>query len=179
MRRDQLEHIIRASGSIINEDRVIVIGSQAILAYADQSLPEAVLRSIEADVVPLNDPDGLKADLIDGAIGEGSLFQQTFGIYAQGVSESTAKLALGWKDRLVPLTNANTGGVTGLCLEINDLAAAILLAGRPQDNESCRELISAGLTESQAVRGRIEQTRVAEVARDEALSILNECDSPC
>lgn len=109
MRRDQLEHIIRASGSIINEDRVIVIGSQAILAYRDQSLPEVVLRSIEADVVPLNDPDGLKADLIDGAIGEGSLFQQTFGINAQGVSESTAKLAPGWVDRLVPLVNANTG----------------------------------------------------------------------
>jgi len=32
MRRDQLEHLIRAAGQVLEVDAVIVIGSQAILA---------------------------------------------------------------------------------------------------------------------------------------------------
>ena len=38
------------------------------------------------------DADGSKADLIDGSIGEASLFQETFGFYAHGVSVTTALL---------------------------------------------------------------------------------------
>ena len=37
VRRDQLEHLIRAAGAILDESEVIVIGSQAILASFDQS----------------------------------------------------------------------------------------------------------------------------------------------
>jgi hypothetical protein len=36
----------------------------------------------------------------------------------------TAVLPDGWRDRLVPIRNQNTGGGTGLCLEIHDLADA-------------------------------------------------------
>jgi hypothetical protein len=32
------------------------------------------------------DPDGRLADLIDGSIGEASMFHSTFGYYAQGVA---------------------------------------------------------------------------------------------
>ena len=43
---------------------------------------------MEADLYPRNRPE--RADLIDGAIGEGSHFHQQFGYYAQGVGERTA-----------------------------------------------------------------------------------------
>jgi len=53
-----------------------VIGSQAILgAYPDA--PVELLTSIEADVFPRDRPGG--AILIDGTIGERSLFHETFG----------------------------------------------------------------------------------------------------
>ena len=42
------------------------------------------------------DRDGEKADLIDGSIGEASMYHETFGFYAQGVSIETAVTASGW-----------------------------------------------------------------------------------
>src|SRR2546423_11142619 len=42
---------------------------------------------------------------------------QTFGYYAHGVGAETAILPAGWRERLVPVQNANTGGGSGLCLE--------------------------------------------------------------
>lgn len=41
MRRDQLEHAIRAACQIIQQSEVIVVGSQAILGTYDSLLPAA------------------------------------------------------------------------------------------------------------------------------------------
>ena len=64
-----------------------------------------------------------------------SAFHQTFGYYAHGVDETTATLPPGWQQRLVPIRNENTGGATGWCLEVHDLAASKLVAGREKDLE--------------------------------------------
>src|SRR5271167_588182 len=118
MRRRDLEHIIRAAADIADDDEIIIIGSQAILGqYPDA--PAELCVSVEADVYPKNKPE--RADLINGSIGEGSPFHETYGYYAQGVGETTAILPSGWRDRLVPVKNANTRGATGLCLEAHDL----------------------------------------------------------
>ncbi len=109
MTRAQLEHLIRASGDIADDDEIIVIGSQAILAQFPDA-PSDLLVSVEADVYPKNRPE--RADLIDGTIGELSPFHETYGYYAQGVSETTAVLPAGWNERLIPVRNANTRGVT-------------------------------------------------------------------
>ena len=130
MTREQLEHIIRASGQIADTDLLIVLGSQSILGrYPDA--PARLLVSMEADVYPPDDPD--RADLIDGSIGEGSPFHHTFGYYAHGVGPETAILPEGWRDRLVPIHNPNTRGVTGLCLDPHDLVLSKLVAGRNKD----------------------------------------------
>ena len=102
MNKDQFEHTIRAAGSILGENKVLVIGSQAIHASIDYYLPEAE-RSIEIDISSLEDDDGTRADLIDGSIGELSMFQETFGYYAQGVTPKTAILPAGWKKTPGPL----------------------------------------------------------------------------
>jgi hypothetical protein len=79
MQRHELEHLIRAAGAITGANEMIAIGSHAILgAFPDA--PPLLLRSCEADVVTLKDPKD--ADLIDGSIGEGSPFHETFGDYA-------------------------------------------------------------------------------------------------
>ena len=92
MTRAEFEHAIRAAGGILGTRELMVIGSQAIHATISGEIPEAAQRSIEVDVVAFDDSDGRKSDLIDGSIGEASMFHATFGYYAQGVSESTAVL---------------------------------------------------------------------------------------
>ena len=87
MQRPQLEHIIRAAAGITGATEIVVIGSQALLGQFPDA-PAGLLVSIEADVFTFHNP--ADADLIDGSIGEGSPFHQTFGYYAHGVAEETA-----------------------------------------------------------------------------------------
>ena len=78
MNREQFEHTVRATGAILGDNEVLVIGSQAIHASIDFELPEAE-RSIEVDISSLDDKDGSRADLIDGSIGELSVFPPVSG----------------------------------------------------------------------------------------------------
>ncbi|CAN5617244.1 hypothetical protein BH24CHL9_BH24CHL9_04550 [soil metagenome] len=90
MRRVDLEHVLRAASAILDERDLLVIGSASVLAsIPEDRLPIEATRSDEADLAVADDPHEAKADLIDGAIGELSLFHDTFGYYAQGVSVST------------------------------------------------------------------------------------------
>ena len=163
MKRSELEHLIRAAGSIANDSEIVVIGSQAILGQFPDA-PSALLVSAEADLFPLHHPE--LADLIDGSIGEGSHFHELFGYYAQGVGERTAVLPKGWRQRLVRIENANTRGVVGLCLEVHDLAVAKHVAGREKDLEFTRELARHRMTESKTLLARLKDTEVpAEVRK--------------
>lgn len=155
MNKAQFEHTIRAAGAILDDNKVLVIGSQAIHASIDFKLDEAE-RSIEVDISSLNDVDGSKADLIDGSIGELSIFQDTFGYYAQGVTPQTATLPDGWKERLVPYLTSGTSGVTALCLELHDLWISKAIANRPKDREFCRALIDRNLVEARVLHQRLE-----------------------
>ena len=162
MKRSELEHLIRAAGSIANDSEIVVIGSQSILGQFPDA-PSALLVSAEADLFPLHHPE--LADLIDGSIGEGSHFHEFFGYYAQGVGERTAVLPKGWRQRLVRIENANTRGVAGLCLEVHDLAVAKHVAGREKDLEFTRELARHGMTDSKTLLARLKDTEVAAEVR--------------
>ncbi|CAN5893639.1 hypothetical protein BH23ACT10_BH23ACT10_33350 [soil metagenome] len=174
MRRDQLEHLIRAAGAILDESELIVIGSQAILASFDAAhLPAETTRSVEADIVPIDDVDEAKSTLIDGTIGELSPFHSSFGVYAHGVGERTARLPTGWRDRLRALRNENTAGVTGWCLDPHDLAVAKLIAGRPHDLEFCRALLRAELLDADLLSRRLDDVALADEERDATRERLN------
>jgi hypothetical protein len=155
MHRQQLEHIIRASAGITGATEFVIIGSQAVLGQFPQA-PAELLVSIEADVFTLRNP--ADSDLIDGSIGEGSPFHQTFGYYAHGVSQETAVLPAGWRERLVPVHNENTSGGTGLCLEIHDLAVSKLVAGREKDIDFLNGLLRHSLMQVPILRERLAQT---------------------
>ena len=164
MNRDKFDHLIRAAGRIIERDRIVVIGSQAILGAVDPGcdLPEPLVRSIELDLLPLPDPDERLADLIDALIGELSPFHQTHGVYAQGVGERTAVLPDGWQDRLVPYRTPATGATTALCLDIHDLCVAKLVAGRDKDYEYVDALAATELVDPGTVRARLAATPGAD-----------------
>ncbi len=152
MNRAELEHIIRAASGVTNQADIVVIGSQSILAQFPDAPPD-LLASMEADVFPLHRPD--LSIQVDGAIGERSLFHETFGYYAHGVDETTATLPSGWKNRLVPIRNPNTNGATGWCLDVHDLAASKLVAGREKDLDFVRILLSKDMIRLETMGERL------------------------
>jgi hypothetical protein len=171
LKRAQLEHLIRAAAANAGVRDIIVIGSQAILA-SHPAVPEELTRSMEADVFAKEDPT--KSTVIDGAIGELSIFHQTFGYYAHGVDQGTATLPAGWRERLIPIENENTGGAVGWCLDPNDLAVSKLAAGREKDVEFVRALFRHQLASKEIVRQRFGSTSFASSeAKSLALGRLN------
>lgn len=170
MMRHRLEHIIRAAAGNADARDIVIIGSQSILgSYPDA--PEELLVSMEADVYPRDAPD--RSILIDGAIGELSVFHETFGYYAHGVDESTAVLPEGWKDRLVKVENENTRGAVGWCLEVHDLAVSKLAAGREKDLAFVESMLRHKLINAIIVRDRLARTPgLAEEGKKLALARL-------
>lgn len=155
MTRAQFEHVVRAAGSILGTDEILVIGSQALHASVEGPLPPEAERSVEVDVAVFGDATGDKADLIDGSIGELSMFHETFGYYAHGVVESTAMLPDGWRGRLVRFETPATNGVVAWCLEPHDLWVAKAIAHRPRDLEFCDALLEAGIVQDEKLADRL------------------------
>jgi hypothetical protein len=169
MKRHQLEHIIRAAAGITGANEFIVVGTQAVLGQFPDA-PAELLLSIEADLVSLR--NSFDSDLIDGSIGEGSPFHRTFGYYAHGVAPETAILPEGWRERLIAVHNSNTGGGSGLCLEVHDLAASKLVAGRDKDLEFVAGLLRHRLVVPEIIRERLAATRIDPDQRQLCLARL-------
>ena len=157
MTRQQLEHIIRAAAAITKQDKLVIIGSQAILGEYPNA-PEELLISMEADVYAPDAPE--RSDDIDGALGPDTLFDRTHGYHADGVSADTASLPAGWNERLVPICNANTNGATGWCIETHDMAVAKYAAGRPKDLRYTRDLWENGLLDPRTLNERLCNTQL-------------------
>lgn len=160
MTRGQLEHVIRAAATIADDPEIVVIGSQAVLGQFPDA-PAELLVSVEADVYPRRRPE--RADLIDGSIGELSPFHTTFGYYAHGVGERTALLPAGWQDRLIRVP---VGTVAGLCLEVHDLAASKLAAGREKDLRFAAGCAHHGLVDRGTLTARAATLPVSAEHRD-------------
>jgi len=166
MTREELEHVIRAAADVAG-DHLIVIGSQAILAqYPDA--PTELLVSQEADMFPRADPDA--AIKIDGAIGDGSHFHDSFGYYAHGVGPETATLPEGWQDRLVavrvPEPPENETYVTGWCIEAHDLVLSKCAANRERDWAYIEATLVHELVEVQVLVSRVDALPIAQHERD-------------
>jgi hypothetical protein len=156
MTREQFEHAIRAAGAVLGVTELLVIGSQAVHGSMSGPLPIEAARSVEVDVAVRGDTEGRLADLIDGSIGEASMFHDTFGYYARGVVESTARLPEGWQARLVPFDTPGTRGVTAWCLELHDLWVSKAVAGREKDREFCYALLRRGVVMADILTSRLD-----------------------
>ena len=155
MTRRELEHIIRAAAATIDGRDIVVIGSQAIHGSLAQASAEFT-ESMGADVFPKQDPR--LSIVIENAIGELSMFHDTFGYYAHGVDQTTATLAPGWQDRLVRLESPRTMGAVGWCLELHDLAVGKLAAGRDKHFAYVEAMLRRSLIGPDLVRERLNQT---------------------
>lgn len=142
-----------------------MVGSQAILGRFPDA-PADLLVSEEADVHPKNHPE--RWDLIDGSIGELSPFHEAYGYYAQGVEPGTAILPAGWESRVVVVSNANTRGAKGLCLEPHDLVVSKAIAGRDKDLRFLESAVAHRLVDPALLLERLAQTPVDDARRDAA-----------
>jgi len=155
--RKQLAHILRAAATIAEDPEIVVIGSQAILgSFSEEELPIEATRSIEADVAFRSDPDEMKADKIEGAIGENSRFHNTYSYYGQGVSIGTAQLPKGWTERVVMYEFEDSKPSKAVCLEPHDLIISKLVANREKDREFATALIRYGLVDPAILFERVE-----------------------
>lgn len=171
MKREELIHIVRASAEITGEDRFVIVGSQSILGSIDEP-PAAMTFSREADIYPKNRPE--KAILIDGAIGEGSAFESSFGYYAHGIGPETAKLPGGWEDRVVEVAIETLEGRTVIaeCPEVHDLLLAKCAADREHDWEFVEVAMSAGLCDSTILIERADSLPIGEKARERVKAMV-------
>jgi hypothetical protein len=165
MRRDQLEHAIRAACQITRQLEVIVVGSQAILGtYSEDELPRLATRSLEIDVLPISDDNDETirlADLIVGVAGEFSAFDQLHGFSIDGVDLTASALPEGWRTRLVKVQNENTAAPSGQPqyigwrLDKEDLCVAKLCAFREKDRNFVHALIANGLVDPKVIAARV------------------------
>jgi hypothetical protein len=135
MKLSQLLHVVRASADISGEKSFVVVGSQALL-LAIESPDQRLTLSDEIDLYPALAPD--KADAIDGAIGALSMFHETHGYHADGVSPQTAVMPADWMSRA---TLHYYEDITVICPELHDLCVSKCVAGRDKDADFVRILL--------------------------------------
>ena len=149
MNREQLEHVLRAAAAIASENSLVVVGSQAVLLPFPNA-PAALLESREVDLYPALHPE--RADLIDGAIGAMSSFDETFGYHADGVGPETAVMPADWMQRA---SLHYIGDVTAICPEIHDLAVSKAVAARDKDADFVRVLLKERMIDIETLCERI------------------------
>lgn len=164
MRRADIDHIIGAAANVTGEQEFVIIGSQAILGNPVDDPPADLLVSMGADIYPSRAPE--KADLIDGSLGNGSRFHETFGYYAHGVGPETAKAPAGWENRLIEVPIAPRLGSstesTALFMEMHDIVLSKCVAGRDRDWDYAREAMRHGLVTLEGLRAGIPMLPIPE-----------------
>lgn len=161
MKKQQLDHVLRAAGRITGEKQFVIIGSQSLHGkYPD--LPDDIVRSAEVDLIASKTPD--RTEWLN-VIGVHSPFHENFGYYADPVDEKTATLPRGWKGRLVNLPPGETEGVRGLCLDPHDLAIAKYVARREKDMAFNSELARRGIVTRERLLLLVKQTPVDDEVR--------------
>ena len=161
MKKQHVDHVLRAASRITGERQFIIIGSQALHGkYPD--LADEILSSFEVDLIASKRAD--RTEWLN-VIGLDSPFHETYGYYADAVDIGTATLPKGWKGRLVNLPPGDTEGVRGLCLDPHDLAIAKYVAWREKDRVFNRELARRRITSKGRLLELLERTAVAAAVR--------------
>ena len=161
MKKQQVDHVLRAAGELTGETQFIIIGSQS-LHGKHPNLPDDIVVSFEVDLIAKKSPD--RTEWLN-MIGQDSRFHETHGYYADPVDEKTATLPKGWKARLVNLPPGDTAGVSGLCLDPHDLAIAKYVARREKDIVFNRELAARGIVKKEKLLLLLDSTSLHEAER--------------
>lgn len=181
--RDDLIRAARSVAEHFKADRVVVIGSQAILlAWPDA--PASLRRTPEIDLYPANrrqweiDHPGFEAsEEISALFGEMSAFHNSFGFYLDGVDEQTAKLPPDWPDRALA-TEIDVYGRTAtlMCPAIEDIAVSKLHRLAEKDIDFLRDCAAAGKLDLASLRKRFRASRPDPAVLEPGLAVLSGLD---
>jgi hypothetical protein len=165
LRKHELKRALKAAASVSGELEFFLIGSQAVHAESDRP-PAEVLLSQECDLYPRTRPEC--AELLNRKLGRNSPFARKNGFYVDVVTPEIASLPEGWEKRVKPL---RVGRITAFCLEIHDLLASKLAAGRLKDLELTGAILKQRRAKPPTLRARVQKlTSIA--ARKHAVSCL-------
>lgn len=149
MKRSELQAALRAAARVARQSEFVVIGSQAIHAHCRRP-PAEVLLSQECDLYPRTHPQAVH--LLDIELGPDSAFARRHGFYVDVVTPELATLPDGWEKRLKLF---RAGRINAYCLELHDLLASKLAAGRLKDLELAGALLKLRLGKTSILRRRI------------------------
>lgn len=162
MKKQQVDHVLRAAGQITGDKQFIIVGSQSLHGkYPD--LPDEIIVSAEVDLFARNQTGNTEWL---NAIGQYSQFHETFGYYADPVDERTATLPAGWRGRLVNLPPGDTGGAKGLCLDPHDLAISKYVAHREKDAIFNKALATRGIVKRERLLELLDKTPIGAPDRE-------------
>jgi hypothetical protein len=159
MELNAVDHILRAAGAATGQRRFVLVGSAAIFAWRAMVPPEMTMTR-EADLFAYDvDRDTAEriSDMIDGALGHSSHFDETYGYYCDGVGPDTAILPSDWELRAKEYSSAGTDGVVAIVPHPNDIALAKLCAGREKDMTWLRAAVRHAIVEPGEMRERLAQ----------------------
>ncbi len=133
MTLEQFDHVCRAAAAVAGVKKVYVFGANAIipwLAQASHPIPLSGLKPSRELDVSVNDEQ--LDTLIDGLLGEFSLFDTAFSVYAHGVNLTVFQAPSNWRQRTGKRTEpVNT--VEIIVPHPHDLIISKLVAGRQKD----------------------------------------------
>ena len=143
----------------------VVIGSLSILGMSEVSaIPADMTLSIDLDCYTLADPPRIFE--LQGALGEGSRYHSSHGIYLDPVSPKLPTLPEGWQQRLIRMERR---GIAVHFLDPNDAAVSKLARAEPRDLRWVRAGLKAGLVSLPTVRLRVRSTEFLDVQEQTAV----------
>jgi len=158
MNRLELEEAIVRACEVTGMDRVIVVGSQAILASIDAGeLPERATMSVEADIAPEVDIGEHLTTLLWLEAGQDSPWANERDYFIDAVSADTAYLPPRWRERAVELRPQARPELAGICPDPLDLCASKLARNDVKDREFVSALVDDGIISPRALRARFDE----------------------
>lgn len=145
MRREKLDHLLRAASTVTGHRCFVLVGSAAILIRC-KNIPGDMLLTPEADLYVPDVPNAEDlSDAIEANIGQGSSFHQQYGYYCDGVSAGTAVMPADWQARAVAYESPGCPGITAIVADPADIALAKMVAWREKDKAWLMSGLRSGL----------------------------------
>ena len=138
MEYEQLTKLIKNVVEITNQKNIMLFGSQVLYSKFKTIENENILKSYEADftLYKYKNRQELEdfVDLVDGSIGELSLYHNTNGFYAEGVSNFNDSFPKNYKNRLMNFQYSNNPNDIVQFMNIKDVSIMKLRRMSPKDH---------------------------------------------
>jgi len=172
-----LKQLIDIVKAMTRPKQITVLGSSSLLAGNPELGEKGKPLELSLDVDLLVEPcNPRQVGVLHEAIGEGSLFQKEYGVYADFMMPDIEEtLPTGWQKRCVFLDRDRSVR----CLNPIDLAVVKLQLGREKDIVLLKSLVKEGVISIATLRQSYQATAMSERAMFKAGRILGRLESEC